>query len=159
MATQQLQIDNTNSKVTFLVKKLGFISVNGSLTDLAGNINFDAEDLSHSSFDVSVNVGTISTGNVKRDDHLKNEDFFHIEKYPKIQFRSNSIQSLNNRFKVKGELMILGISKQIEFPFSFKNNTFLGELEINRLDFELGKKMPGFIIGKKISIQIQCSVK
>ena len=159
MTVQQLQIDNLNSKATFSLKKLGFITVNGTLTNLEGQIKFDAEDLQNSSFDVTVQVKTISTGNVKRDDHLKNEDFFHTEKYPKINFKSSSIKNNNGIFLMSGQLSILETSKEVQIPFTFKNDTFSGEFSINRLDFNLGKKMPGFIIGKNIQIGIECKVK
>lgn len=154
-----LQIDNALSKANFSVKKVGLITVKGSLSDLNGEIIFDKNDLKHSSFDVNLSPITVNTGNTKRDEHLRSEDFFYVKNHPNIQFKSTSIQAVNDAYQVVGNLTILGTTKEISIPFSFENNVFSGSLSINRLDYNLGKKFPTFFVGKTIQISIHCKIK
>lgn len=157
MAT--LQIDQATSQATFTVKKLGLITINGTISDFSGGINFDPADLKSSSFDVNLKVATIDTGGEKRDEHLKTPDFFAVETYPKISFQSNSIEKTGQQFLAKGQLTIRNKTKEVSLPFTYESGTFKGTFSLNRLDYNLGKKFPTFFIGKNIDIAITCSVR
>jgi polyisoprenoid-binding protein YceI len=158
MATK-MNINSSASTISFQVQKLGFIKVKGTAPNLKGEISFDENNLENSSFDVNIDAAAISTGGAKRDEHLKTKDFFSVEVHPEIKFTSTQIQSSGSQFKAIGDLTIIGNTRQIEIPFSFKNGTFSGDFEINRKDFALGKKFPGFFIAKTIKISVVCKIK
>lgn len=132
------------------------LTVKGSLPDLSGTIRFNPDDLAASLFDISIGTSNIDTDNEKRDEHLRNEDFFHVAEYPKISFKSTSIHKENSSFLVKGNLTILETSKKISIPFDFDSNTFTGQFSLDRSDYGIGKKFPGFFISKNVQISIKC---
>ena len=159
MATSTLTIDPQNSKVSFRVKKLGFLTIVGSITDFTGEVSFSKEALADANFNVCVSPSTIDTGTTKRDEHLKSKDFFFVNQYPTVCFQSTSLKSVNNGYRATGNLTILEVTKEVIIPFSFSEGAFVGQFDINRLDYKLGEKFPAFIVGKSIQITINCKVK
>lgn len=122
---------------------------NGSFKELEGSIVFDPFDLEHSSFDVKVPVESIATGNGLKNKHARGKNWFEADKYPYITFSSKYFEPAENgTFKVQGTLEMHGVSKEITIPFTFADNVFQGELEVNRIDFGIGstkgmsKKVP-----------------
>jgi polyisoprenoid-binding protein YceI len=159
MTSESLTIDTANSEVAFAVKKLGFLTIEGTLTDFTGEIAFNKDALDEATFTVSIGASTIDTSNAKRDEHLKSKDFFHVNEHPKIHFQSTSIKSSAKGYQAIGKLSILGHSKEVSIPFSFEQGAFRGEFSLNRLDYKLGEKFPAFIVGKNIKISINCKIK
>ena len=135
-------IDN-GSTITFTIKNLGF-AVDGSFKNLQGNILFDANHLSTSSFKVTVSSATVNTKNNARDKHLKKEEYFDAGKYPIIAFVSDKIEkeATANTYKVTGKFTIKNKSKQVTFNFTTSPNTnglnFVGKVGLNRRDFGVG---------------------
>lgn len=159
MATEALMIDNTSSKAIFTVKKLGLLTIKGTITGFSGQIEFDPKDLDDASFDINLKVATINTGTDKRDEHLRSADFFSVETIPYIHFKSTSIEKSGNKYQATGQLTIVATSKEVRIPFEFEQGTFKGALSLNRLDYSLGKKFPTFFIGNPINIAITCKVQ
>ena len=109
----------------------------GEFTGLKGTIQFDEKNLAASKFDVTVDVASINTGNGMKNTHAKGEKWFNVEKYPTIAFTSSAITKTSNGYEAKGTLEMHGVKKEIIIPFTFTNNTFAGNFEINRMDFAL----------------------
>lgn len=148
-------INSSDSKIVFNISNMGFGSVSGTFTGMSGDLSFYTEDLSNSSFEVCIDANTIDTENKKRDEHLKNEDFFEVEKYPTICFTSTEIAKTNTGYKTIGTLNMHGISKAIEIPFTYNANVFDGMFTVNRIDYRIGPN-GGFMVGKEVEIQIIC---
>lgn len=132
------------SSINFTIKNLG-IAVTGKFTGLTGTIQFNPTDLSVSSFSVSVNAETVNTDIKARDNHLKKEDYFHVERFPRISFISRKIELISaGQYNISGILEIKGIKKEISFPFttipSVDGLVFKGGFRINRRDFKVGGK-------------------
>lgn len=132
------------SSINFTIKNLG-IAVTGKFTGLTGNIQFNPTDLSVSSFSVSVNAETVDTDIKARDNHLKKEDYFHVERYPRISFISKKIELISaDQYNISGVLEIKGVKKEINFPFTTNPGAeglvFKGGFKINRRDFKVGGK-------------------
>lgn len=159
MAKDKLEIDTTNSVVSFRVKKLGLITVKGRLSDFDGEIEFNQEALSRSFFNVSIGSSTVDTGNQKRDEHLKSKDFFYVKEHPKISFKSTSIEGIEGKYQAIGELTILETTKKVSIPFTFNNNVFSGTFFLQRKDYGLGAKFPALVVAKTIEISINCKIK
>ncbi|MEM8909453.1 MAG: YceI family protein [Bacteroidota bacterium] len=156
MASNNLSIKPGESRVAFSIKKLGFFTVKGNLSELNGTIRFDENDLSNSVFNITVRTSTIDTNNEKRDEHLKNQDFFNVTKHPTISFVSTFVGQENGNYFAKGQLSILETTKEISIPFSFKAGVFEGHFSVNRLNYGLGKQFPSFFVGKRVQISIVC---
>ena len=87
--TTKWSIDPLHSEVLFKIKHLVISTVTGSFTKFEGNVNSTGEDFENAQINFSIDVNSIHTGQEQRDEHLKNSDFFEIEKYPAISFESS----------------------------------------------------------------------
>jgi len=101
------QFDPAYTTVEFVIRNLWF-KVKGRFKDLEGVIVLDDEDVSHSSVTATIKPGSIDTGNKRRDAHLLLRDFFDVEKFPEIEFKSTSIRRGKDRdsLDMEGELRI-----------------------------------------------------
>ena len=134
----------TNSSITFKIKNMG-IATSGSFTRLTAAINFDKDHLNTSSIEAVVDAKSINSDNTMRDNHLKGEEYFDVEKYPEIKLKSVSFSRKNNEnFIGVFNLTIKDKTKPVKIPFSYtENNTdgiFKGSFDLNRLDFAVGGK-------------------
>ena len=136
--------------IAFLIRKFGLFRVTGKLTGASGDVII-SDDLENNSVNVSIPVKTIDTGNKKRDKHLLNADFFHVDRFPEMLFVSTDISKHNDGFKAVGTLTILGISNPVSIRFTKDDNLIKGQLTINRQSFKLGK-LPGFVVGNQVEI-------
>ena len=109
---------DADSKVRFVIKNFG-INTGGTFDGLAGTITFDPSNLSGAVFNVSVEAKTVDTDVEARDNHLRKEEYFDVEKYPKVSFKSTKITATNKDgfFFMFGVITIKNISKEISFPF------------------------------------------
>lgn len=140
----QAQTKNTvtKSSVTYQIKNMGFTTA-GKFGGLEANILFDKAHLATSTIDASVAVKTVNSDDDMRDEHLRKEDFFDADHYPKMIMKSTSLKSKSgNNFIGEFDLTIKGKTKRITVPFTYvvKGNTatFAGSFKINRLDFGVG---------------------
>ncbi|WP_346238222.1 YceI family protein [Niabella insulamsoli] len=159
--SQNLKPVDAESKVLFVIKNMG-LSVDGSLTGLAGTINFNPKNASGSSFDVTVDVNTINTDNKRRDDHLKKDDFFDAAKYPTISIKSTKIQPKgNNTFFAQAILTMHGVSKNIQFDFiatpASGGYRFKAEFAVNRLDYKIGGN--SMTMGDEVAVKLDVLAK
>ena len=149
-------INAESSKVEFSVSNFKINTVKGSFTGMTGEVIFSSDDLSAAKFAVCIDAASVNTGNNKRDDHLKKDDFFGVETYPEICFESTSIIKTDKEYLASGNLMMHGVTKNIEIPFVYQDNKFVGDFKVKRLDYNVGKGTGGFSVGKEITIQIIC---
>lgn len=146
--TTTWQIDPAHSAVEFAVKHMMFSTVRGRFSRFSGTVVADAGDLAKGSVDVEIETASISTGDEKRDDHLRSADFFEAEKYPTISFKSTSVESHGgDRYRVVGDLAMHGETNQVELnatfngsgmsPFGMEVAGYTAETEVNRADYGL----------------------
>lgn len=132
-----------SSSVKFKIKNAGF-GVDGSFTGLNANINFDASKSFGNIIEASIESKSMNTGNNSRDGHLKKEEYFDVEKFPKIAMKS-TIFSLEKDGSFKGyfKLTMKDKSKDFFIPFTFTEKDgkgkFNAKFNINRLDYNVGK--------------------
>jgi len=127
----------------------------GEFRGLKGTVSFDEKDLIASKFDVTVEVATINTGNGMKNTHAKSAQWFDAEKFPVIKFTSLAITKAASGYAAKGILEMHGVKKEISIPFTFANNTFASDFEINRNEFGIGdpnhQKVPAML---KVSLSV-----
>jgi polyisoprenoid-binding protein YceI len=115
-------IDMNHSNVGFSVPIMnGLSKVKGKFTDFAVTLNVDEKDITKSSVNVVIKATSIDTGVENRDKHLRNADFFDVEKYPDITFQSSRIEKKGKQFIAHGPLTVHGVTKDIALPFFQRN--------------------------------------
>lgn len=128
----------SNAKVSFEIKNLG-IKTGGVIGGVQGTIGFDPAALTTSKIEATADVNTINTDNEMRDEHLKKDDYFDVQKYPKISLSSVSFKKVSgNNFTGQFNITIKGKTKLVDVPFTYAANAFKGSFKINRKDFSIG---------------------
>ncbi len=151
------QVINTqNSEATFKVGNMLFNTVKGNFTGMQGEVIFEENDLENAYFNVCIDAASINTNNEKRDEHLRSEDFLGTQNHLNICFASSVILFKNNTYVAIGQLTMHGITNRVEIPFTYENETFQGNLSINRLDYNIGESTGKFLVANTIKISIVC---
>ena len=165
-------IDPDHSVAAFVIKHMMITNVRGQFNKISGAIQLDTDDISRSFVEVSIDAAGIYTGIQKRDDHLRSADFFNVERYPNIIFKSKAVTvegAERNHFKITGELFVHGISKAVILNaahFGPEKSPFGGEItmgftattSINRENYGLMwneiLESGGIMVGKEVQIML-----
>jgi polyisoprenoid-binding protein YceI len=164
------KLDPAHSGAEFKVKHMMISNVKGSFTILSGTLIEHTVDASLSSVEASVDISTVNTGDAQRDGHLKSGDFFDVEKYPTMSFRSTSVEKTGEaEYSVTGELTLHGVTSEVTFAVEGPSapavdpwgNTRIGlsaTTKINRKDFGLNwnatLEAGGILVGETVQISI-----
>jgi polyisoprenoid-binding protein YceI len=109
-------IDATHSHAEFKVRHLMISNVKGSFSKIAGTLTLDEADLTKSSVEATIDVASIDTRDAQRDGHLKSPDFFDVEKYPTMIFKSTKVTVTGpEKGTVEGNLTIRDVTKPVVF--------------------------------------------
>lgn len=162
------KVDKVHSNVKFTVSHMVVSEVEGSFKMFDGSLVASKADLSDAVVKFSVDVASINTDNERRDGHLKGDDFFNVEKFPKMTFVSKSMKPLgNNKYALTGDLTMRDVTKPVTFDVTYGGqiNTgkgvkagFKAKATIDRLAF--GQKFNpmveagGAVVGKDVEITI-----
>ena len=115
-AAETYTLDKAHSSVGFSITHMMVSKTTGGFDDMDGIIQFDPNDLAHSRFDVTIKAASINTKNEQRDTHLRSADFFEVEKYPLIVFKSKKIMKKDaDNYAVTGELTMKSVTKEVEW--------------------------------------------
>jgi polyisoprenoid-binding protein YceI len=148
MATTTWQIDPAHTDVGFEVKHLMISKVRGRFGTVSGTIQLDEADVSKSSVTAEIDVTTIDTREAQRDGHLRSADFFDVENFPAITFRSTRVERAGeDRATVVGDLTIRGVTREVKLsveeegtakdPWGGDRIAFSATAKIDRRDFGL----------------------
>jgi len=166
LAQSTWEVDNAHAKVTFSTVHNAISDVSGSFNSFDATVTASEEDFSDAVFELTVDVESIDTEVGKRDDHLRSPDFFHVEKYPTMTYKSTSIEETGeeNRYKLTGDLTIHGVTKPVTMELWYRglyentnNNTTAAGFQItgtlNRSDFNIGPDFPPPLISDEVTIK------
>ena len=163
-------LDPTHSQIGFKVKHLMVTNVRGVFKDYNGSVYTTGEDFFNAKLDLSINSGSISTGDATSDAHLKSPDFFDAENFKEINFKSSTFERISeNEYALYGDLSIKGVTKRIrldvEFngivkdPYGTKRAGFEITGKINRKDFGLAwntvLETGGVMVGDEVTIKCE----
>lgn len=164
LAQDTYKIDPVHSEVSFKIRHL-LAKTSGRFTKFSGTIKVDTADISKSSVEVTIEVASINTDNADREKHLKSPDFFDVEKYPTITFKSTSVKEVvKGKLEVTGDFTLHGVTRRITFPITnagtqpgMQPGTVVagfidGALTINRNDYGI-KTFPG-ALGDEVAISL-----
>jgi polyisoprenoid-binding protein YceI len=157
--------DAPHSQLAFTVTHLGISDVSGTFNDFDVTIHSDKPDFSDAKFELTARTASIDTRVEARDNHLKSADFFNVEKFPTLTFKSTSLEKAGtNKYKLKGDLTLGGITKpvimdllykgKVENPMSKKPTAgFQLTGVIRRSDFNIGNGFPAPMISDEVRIK------
>ena len=113
-AANDWNIDPMHAAAHFSIKHMMISTVRGGFSKVTGTVNYDGKDLAMAKVDASIDMATIDTGEPKRDEHLRSKDFFEVEKYPSMTFKSTKIKPAGKgKFAMSGELTMHGVTKPV----------------------------------------------
>lgn len=162
-------IDPSHSTASFSIKHMMIAKVHGGFERLSGSLVYDASAPEKSQVDVAIETASINTREPKRDEHLKSGDFFDIEKFPTILFKSRFIEPTNEGLKVVGDLTIHGVTQQVTLnmeppteemkdPWGNIKMGVSGTTRIKRKDFGLTwnavLEAGGVLVGDEVNITL-----
>jgi len=162
--------DKAHSFIGFKVKHMGLIEVPGFFRDFTGSVNYDTADPTKSTVEFTAKATSVDTGVAGRDRHLRTADFFDVEKFPDLTFKSTKVEKKGKGWIVSGDLTMRGVTKPVSIPFEITG--FLpggersgakigisGETTINRRDFGVnyGNNMPNGLpaIADQVKVVLQ----
>ncbi len=156
------KIDTAHSGVRFEINHF-FNAVPGTFGNFEGEVHYDTANPEQSKAVATVYVDSVDTNNDKRDDHLKNEDFFTAEKYPKITFESTKWEKVGEKnYQVTGNLTMLGETNPVTLDVELlgfgegRNGTKIsgwkGTTEIDRRDWGMKGFNPP--VGNKVDVTV-----
>jgi len=153
------QIVSEASIVNFRIGNMRINTVSGTFTGMLGTVQFDPQNLSGSTFSVCIDAASVNTGNARRDKHLKETDYFDVEKFPAICYVSDIISRNDQGFVTRGKLTMKGIARTVTIPFVNEGNTLRGTLSLNRLDYNVGNGVSTFLVSNPVELEIICIIQ
>ncbi|HYH55838.1 MAG TPA: YceI family protein [Anseongella sp.] len=159
------KVDPAHSKLTFSVTHLGIADVAGLFKTFDASIVSSEEDFSDAVFELSADAASIDTEVEKRDNHLKSADFFEVEKFPEITFKSTSIKKAGkDKYKLSGNLTMHGVTKPVTMDLWYRGSVenpqdkskiagFQLTGTLKRSDFNIGAKFAPPMLSDEVFIK------
>jgi polyisoprenoid-binding protein YceI len=161
-------IDPVHSEVGFSVRHMMVSKVRGKFKTFSGQIVTGA-DLTQSAVTAEIDLASIDTGNEQRDGHIRSADFFEVEKYPTMTYRSTGVRAEGDHYVLDGELTLKGVTKEVPLtlelggfgpdPYGGTRAGFTATGEINRrdfgVDFSATMETGGLVVADKISLHLE----
>jgi polyisoprenoid-binding protein YceI len=167
--TTAWNIDATHPTIGFSIRHMVFSKVRGRFLKYTGAIRIDDGDPAKSWVEVAIDAASIDTGTAQRDNHLRSADFFDVEKFPELRFRSTRVEEVGgDRLRVIGELTIRDTTREIALdaepagrgmdPWGNERIGFVAKASIDRKDFGLAwnqlLEAGGVLVGDRVDIEL-----
>ncbi len=162
-AQDQWKIDPAHSSLNFNISHSGISMVNGKFTDYTGVLNIQGEDFESANIDFTVQIASLNTNVEMRDNHLKSADFFEVETYPTMTFKSSKILATGkpDYYLLHGKLTIKDVTKDVIFDVQYGGKVASDDGEkigvkatttIDRFDYNIDYDPMALGIGKDVTI-------
>jgi len=163
-------VDPTHSGVSFTVRHMVFSKVRGRFARYEAALHLDETDLTRSSVEVTIEAASIDTGVADRDTHLRSADFFDVEKFPALRFRSTKVEKLGqDRYAVTGALTVRTVTRRVVPKVAeggrgtdhrgHQRAGFTASTSFDRKDFGLKwnqlLEAGGVLVGERVDIEIE----
>jgi len=169
------EVDAAHTHVEFAVKHLMIATVRGRFSDVSGTVTVPDGDFSRAQVEATVSVSSIDTHEPQRDAHLKSPDFFEVDTYPKMTFRSRRVEHMSpdtSQYRLIGDLTLHGVTQEIALDATLEGLVkdaygndragFSATGKLNRKDFGLGwnqlLETGGVVVGDEVRISIDSQV-
>lgn len=162
-------IDPAHTRIGFSVKHMMVSTVRGAFQKYEATLDLHPEDFTKSSFSADIDVASIDTGNEQRDNHLRTNDFFNAQQFPKMRFKSTRIEKKGDDYVVHGDLTIRDVTKAVALDVEFggtakgmQGRTIAGltaSTTVNRKDFGVNfnalLEAGGMVVSDKVKIELE----
>jgi polyisoprenoid-binding protein YceI len=170
--TGSYAIDPSHSRIGFVARHAMVTKVRGSFNEFEGTGYFDADHPANSHLELVIKAASIDTRNADRDGHLRSNDFFAMDEYPEITFRSTLIEQAGEaEYRVTGDLTIKGLTKPVTVdfdytgaavdPFGNQRIGLEGTTTINRKDWGVNwnaaLETGGVLVSEKVTLEFEVS--
>lgn len=167
-------VDKAHSKVQFTVTHLVISEVTGEFKSFDATVESSKDDFTDAKIDFWADVNSISTDNDARDKHLKSDDFFNAEKFPKLTFKGKSFKKVSGKnYKLVGDLTIRDVTKEVTLnvvyngtvkdPYGNTKAGFKITGSLNRFDYNLKWnaliEAGGAVVGKTVEMTINLELQ
>lgn len=164
------QIDTAHSEILFSVRHMMLSKVHGQFEKFSGAVNFNESAPAATTVEVEIEAASINTREAQRDTHLKSPDFFDVEKYPTLTFKSTGVEMIDDSHAhLRGDLTIRGktrpVTLEVEYigqaksPWGATSAGFSARTKINRKDWDLtwnvALETGGWLVGEEIEISLE----
>ena len=161
--------DTQHASIGFNVRHMMIAKVHGRFSKWAGSFDFNESDPAASAAEVRIDVASIDTNEPARDAHLRSPDFFDVEHFPEMTFRSTKIEKAGNDYRVTGDLTIRGVTRPVVLDAEYAGSVkdvygniragFSAKTAIDRKDFGLTwnaiLEAGGLAVADKVEIVIE----
>ncbi|MFS8524781.1 MAG: YceI family protein [Limnochordales bacterium] len=163
-------IDPSHTIVEFGIRHLMITTVKGRFGGVEGTIKGNPDDWTDAEVEVKIDAASVDTRNEDRDNHLRSADFFEVEKYPHLTYKSTKVTKTGeNSYTIEGELTIRDVTKPVTLeaeylgkavdPWGNEKIGFSAKAKVNRKDFGLTWNAPleagGFLVGDEVTIELE----
>lgn len=164
------ELDTSHSRVTFSVRHMMVSNTRGQFGKFSGQVFLDEKDPKASNVSVEIDTASIDTTDAKRDEHLRSPDFFDVKKFPKMTFKSTSVERVGAGWKVLGDLTIKDIKKPVTLtvdpvakeakdPWGMVRRGTHATAKIDRKEFGLtwnkALETGGAVVGDEVTIDLE----
>ncbi|MCL4300852.1 MAG: YceI family protein [Anaerolineae bacterium] len=167
------QLDKAHSSINFSVRHMMISTVRGRFEEFDGTFDLNEANPNQSKIEVVIQTASINTKDAQRDAHLKSPDFFDIEQYPVITFKSKRVEQLDKQHaRLVGNLTIKDVTKEVvldveyagqaKSPWGTINAGFTAQTKINRKDWGLtwnvALETGGVLVSDEVTISIELEI-
>jgi len=167
METTKWIVDPTHSELVFKIKHLMISNVSGSFTNFKAEVETNGMDFTDAQINLAAEMSSITTNNEQRDAHLRASDFFEVDKYPELTFKSTKVEKAgDDSFDLYGELTLKGVTKLVKLsaeyngvakdPWGGERAGFVITGKINRSDWGVNfngvLETGGVMLGEEVRI-------
>jgi polyisoprenoid-binding protein YceI len=164
------QIDPAHASAQFKVRHMMIANVKGEFDKISGSVNFDPANPSASTVEASIDAASVRTHDQQRDAHLRSADFFDVEKFPTITYKSTKVTANGSgSFTVAGDLTIHGVTREVDLkveelteetkdPWGNLRRGATAKARVHRQDFgmtfNVALEAGGFLVGEEVDLTI-----
>jgi polyisoprenoid-binding protein YceI len=162
--------DSAHSEVDFTIRHGGVSNVHGRFGGVKGTLVYNDTDITKATVTVTIDAGTVNTGETARDAHLKSDAFFDVAKFPTATFTSSGVAKNGNKLTVNGNLTLHGVTKPVVLDVEGPSTPVEGAMDhkphsgftatttISRTAFGIGSSFPAVLIGDEVKLTIELEI-
>jgi polyisoprenoid-binding protein YceI len=167
--TTTWNIDTSHSGINFSIRHMVVSKVRGRFTKYSGTLTL-ADELTSAVVEATIDATSIDTGTAQRDAHLRSADFFDVERFPALEFRSKRVEKVDDaNYRLVGDLTIRDVSREVSLDVEYGGRAkdpwgndrvgFLAKGSLDRKDFGLGwnqvLEAGGVLVGDRVEIELE----
>ena len=170
MSTNNWNIDSAHSGINFSIRHMVVSKVRGRFARYTGTVDLNDGDLTRSFVEATIDASSIDTGTPQRDAHLRGPDFFDVEKYPELRFRSTRVEKVEgDHYRLVGDLTIRDVTREVSLdveyggrakdPWGNERTGFIATTSLDRKDFGLqwnqALEAGGLLVGDRVDVELE----